>query len=89
MSSTVYALVFMALLNGKAPVVHPQETTLAQLPPGSAGKVRLALRMDESLDTPRPDSLGVVGEFHNGRFIRVDQGWRKDNRLSVGLRKTF
>lgn len=89
MSSTVYALLFMALLNGKAPVSNPQETTLAQLPQGSAGKVRLALRMDERLDTPRPESLGVVGEFHNGRFIRVDQGLNRDNRLSVGMRRTF
>lgn len=89
MSSTVYALVFMALLNGKAPVVQQQEATLAALPPGSAGRIKLALRMDESLGTPRPDSLGVVGEFHNGRFIRVDQSWRKDNRLSVGLSRTF
>ena len=89
MSATVYALLLMALLNGKAPVSQTHETTLAQMPKGSAGKVSLALRMDERLDQPRPDSLGLVGEYHNGRFIRVDRGWREDNRLSVGLRREF
>jgi hypothetical protein len=89
MSTTVYALLLMALLNGKAPVSQPQETTLAQLPMGSAGKVSLALRMDERLDKPRPESVGLVGEYHNGRFIRVDRGWREDNRLSVGVRREF
>lgn len=89
MSTTVYALLFMALLNGKAPVSNPQETTLAQLPQGSAGKVRLALRMDERLGQPRPENVGLVGEYHNGRFFRVDRGWREDNRLSVGLRREF
>lgn len=89
MSSTVYALLIMALLNGKAPVNPAQDTTLAQLPKGSAGKVSLALRMDERLDKPRPESVGLVGEYHNGRFIRVDRGWQQGNQLSVGLRREF
>lgn len=89
MTTTVYALMLMALLNGKAPVGKADETTLAQLPKGSAGKVCLALRLDERLGQPRPETVGLVGEYHNGRFIRVDRGWQQGNQLSVGVRREF
>lgn len=97
MSTTVYALLIMALLNGKASVNPAQDTTLAQLPKGSAGKVSLALRMDRRLDggagarlaEPRPEGFGLVGEYHDGRFLRVDRGAGRDTRIGVGIKRTF
>lgn len=90
MSSAVYALLMVAMLNGKAPTTTAHETSLAPLAKGPAGKVSLSLRMDERLDgPPRPQNISLGGEFHNGRFVRVERGWRDDNRLMVGVKRQF
>lgn len=89
MSATVYALIAIALLNGKAPSVNQREATLAQLPPGGSGKVKLTLRMDEELNRTRPGRLGLMGEYKDGRYIRVERNMRSGQDITLGMRREF